>query len=183
MEFTEIFELYKNGSIAKGSNVMVSGYDKVQKIHTVDNIDESSMMFTFTLFNSDEIFQSADITEFVSKPYVDSMKRVKNTDLNKETDRTITVIRPDSSDALHPERSTGFMPIINPISSSQGSSEFITIQPKVLDYLSKRLSNKRDKCPIVDECIKLLNQFQDNGNKNDIADTIIKLSQKLNDLL
>jgi hypothetical protein len=169
MEFTEIFELYKNGSIAKGSNVMVSGYDKVQKIHTVDNIDESSMMFTFTLFNSDEIFQSADITEFVSKPYVDSMKRVKNTDLVKMNIPDI---------AQQPEQSEK-----PSISSSQGSSEFMTIQPKVLDYLSKRLSNKRDKCPIVDECIKLLNQFQDNGNKNDIADTIIKLSQKLNDLL
>jgi hypothetical protein len=169
MEFTEIFELYKNGSIAKGSNVMVSGYDKVQKIHTVDNIDEDSMMFTFTLFNSDEIFQSADITEFVSKPYVDSMKRVKNTDLVKMNIPDI------AQQQVQLEKLS--------ISSSQGSSEFITIQPKVLDYLSKRLSNKRDKCPIVDECIKLLNQFQDNGNKNDIADTIIKLSQKLNDLL
>jgi hypothetical protein len=169
MEFTEIFELYKNGSIAKGSNVMVSGYDKVQKIHTIDNIDESSMMFTFTLFNSDEIFQSADITEFVSKPYVDSLKRVKNTDLVKQS---ILDIAQQTEQLEKPS-----------ISFSQGSSEFMTIQPKVLDYLSKRLSNKRDKCPIVDQCIKLLNQFQDNGNKNDIADTIIKLSQKLNDLL
>lgn len=169
MEFTEIFELYKNGSIAKGSQVMVSGYDKVQKIHTVDNVDEDNMMFTFTLFNSDDIFQSADITEFVSKPYVDSMKRVKNTDLAK---MNVPDIAQQQVQLEKP-----------PVSPSQGSSEFITIQPKVLDYLSKRLNNKRDKCPIVDECIKLLNQFQDNGNKNDIADTIIKLSQKLNDLL
>ena len=170
MEFTEIFELYKNGSIAKGSQVMVNGFEKVQKIHTLDNVDEDTKMFTFTLFNSDEVFQSADIEKFVSKPYSgDLVKRVKDADLVK-------VITTDI--AQQPEQSE--KPLILPLKEKE---TFVTIQPKVLDYLSKRLNNKRDKCPIVDECIKLLTQFQDNGNKNDIADTIIKLSEKLNELI
>lgn len=169
MEFTEIFELYKKGSIAKGSNVMVSGYDKVQKIHAIDNVDEDNTLFTFTLYNNDEIFQSADIVKFISEPHNDVNKRIKNSDLIKQNAVNIVQQPPQLAD---------------PISFSLKEKEtFVTIQPKVLDYLSKRLSNKRDKCPIVDECIKLLNQFQDNGNKNDLADTIIKLSQKLNDLL
>jgi hypothetical protein len=169
MEFTEIFELYKKGSIAKGSNVMVSGYDKVQKIHAIDNVDEDNTLFTFTLYNNDEIFQSADIVKFISEPHNDVNKRIKNSDLIKQNAVDIVQQPPQLAD---------------PISFSLEEKEnFVTIQPKVLDYLSKRLSNKRDKCPIVDECIKLLNQFQDNGNKNDLADTIIKLSQKLNDLL
>jgi hypothetical protein len=169
MEFTEIFELYKKGSIAKGSNVMVSGYDKVQKIHAIDNVDEDNTLFTFTLYNNDEIFQSADIVKFISEPHNDVNKRIKNSDLIKQNAVDIVQQPPQLAD---------------PISFSLKEKEnFVTIQPKVLDYLSKRLSNKRDKCPIVDECIKLLNQFQDNGNKNDLADTIIKLSQKLNDLL
>jgi hypothetical protein len=169
MEFTEIFELYKKGSIAKGSNVMVSGYDKVQKIHAIGNVDEDNTLFTFTLYNNDEIFQSADIVKFISEPHNDVNKRIKNSDLIKQNAVGIVQQPPQLAD---------------PISFSLKEKEnFVTIQPKVLDYLSKRLSNKRDKCPIVDECIKLLNQFQDNGNKNDLADTIIKLSQKLNDLL
>ena len=170
MEFTEIFELYKKGSIAKGSQVMVDGFEKVQKIHSIDNVNEDSKVFSFTLFNDDNIYQSVDIEKFVSPPYSgEIVKRVKNADLVKE----IVV------DSVQQQ-----VQLADPISFPLKEKEtYVTIQPKVLDYLSKRLNNKRDKCPIVDECIKLLNQFQDNGNKNDLADAIIKLSEKLNELL
>lgn len=174
MELQESFELFKTGNIAKGSQVVLTGGDKPVKINEISNVDEENGLFSFTVFNSSDIYQSADIDSFVSKPYdrtadSDGLKRQKDTSLvNKST----------SVLSLQDEKTNQSI-----VTQVEPKETFVTIQPKVLDYLTKRISSKREKCPIVGECIALLNQYQEESCKDNLADVIIKLSNKLNDLL
>lgn len=176
MELQEVFELYKNGDIAKGSMVKLHDFDKPQKIHAIANVDEESMVFSFTIFNNDDSFQSVDIEEFVSKPFVLSNKKEGLKDDNVQFARAADRTAELPIQVEIKERSRNPFPL-------KEKENFVTIQPKVLDYLSKRINNKREKCPIVDECVGMLNLFQENGNKDNIADVIIKLSEKLNELI
>lgn len=160
MELFEVFEAFKKGTIAKGAKIKMHGSDKVYKIQAINNVTEIDSVFDFVVYESEEVWQSADIKEIVSGPYTeeDVFKKKKNSDIPISFATT-------------------------PLPLKTESEVFISIQPKVLDYLTKRMNNKKDKCPIIEESIGLLNKFQSCNDKDILADVLIKLSTKLNELL
>lgn len=159
MQLQEIFELYKKGSITKGSLVLINGSSKQQKIREIYNINSEEFVFSFLLYNSDAIYQSADIEEFISEPFLEN-------DFIKKTKNNVVPIL-----------------LTEPINLSNRMDTYIGIDPKVLNYLNNRINNKPSKCVIVEECINLLKNFQECQDKNNIADVVIKLSGKLNQLI